>query len=206
MQRLRLFFALVILALALPFWRFCDLLVILAPYDQIVKLTLILWFTLFIAVPLRLTLRTINILILLGMIGLFGGIAWWTSPLSSSATTDAKLGHCGYLSYTGMIYPLKNFLTDAQLDDLEARNQMCWVKKLIQQIQADSDFVINSEIVHQILIMPERKYRATLPLIAYYLVKLNLTNKTSYPENTLNSIKFWTTQYTEEISARSYPI
>ncbi len=133
------------------------------------------------------------------------GLSYLSSPLSKMATENPTFNHCGQMTYTGMIYPAAKLLTDAYRDDLEARNQMCWIRKMITRVPEKYELGPYIKIVHDKLMKPEIKYRAALPLIAVLMLKINFgSNEANAPLNVYDSLHFWVDQYTEEISSRDY--
>ncbi len=180
--------------------------VILTPFELLVIFTLVIWFAIFIAFPIKLIFTKIRLPIIILGISVYSLLAWLNPPLSAMSSSRGYFNHCGQLTYTGMFYPVREILTDAHKDDLEARNQMCWVKKLIFKVPSNFKYTIYSKKIHESLLGPERKYRVSLPLIAYLFLKVNLKSSDSNPKNAFDSIRFWTDQYTEDISARQYPI
>lgn len=205
MPRLKIFFALILLVLALPFWRFTDMLAIISPFEWPLTFTLTLWFAIFIAIPIKLIFPKLKTPFVITGILVFASLSWWTGPLSGMATQHPEYNHCGKATYTGVFYPIRVVLTDAHRDDLEARNQMCWVRKIISRTPENFDFVAYSKLVHDKLMKPERKYRVALPLIAALFVKINLSDEGG-ARNVYNSLQFWIDHYTEEINKRDYPV
>lgn len=209
MKRLRLFFAIVLLLLALPFWRFTDMVAILSPFDWTLTFALTLWFAFFLTIPMKLLVPKIHTAIIVTLIAVFGVFFHWSSPLSGMATNDPTFDHCGTLTYTGMFYPMRTILSDAHQDDLEVRNQMCWVRKIISRVpekfDSPKELEIYSELIRDRLLKPEIKYRAVLPLIGI----LNFTITTSAADMVgikpiFDSLHFWIDHYTEEINQREY--
>lgn len=211
MKRLRYLFAAFLLLLALPVWRFVDMVAIASPFEVLLTLSLVLWFSLFLMIPLKLIYEKIRTGVLIALIVAFGGLAWFTSPLSKMATTEPDFNHCGPLTFTGAFYPLRTFLTDAYHDDLEARNQMCWVRKMISRVpeRFDSEEEVNhySKLIEQKLLKPEIKYRVSLPLIAILYIRINSMGANFVGvKNIYDSLHFWIDHYTEEISNREYSL
>lgn len=207
MTRLKLFFAIPLLLLALPFWRFIDMVAIASPFEWPLTLAMFLWSGIFIAIPLKLIVPKVKTWALPVLMICFALLASWSSPLSNMATTEPTFNHCGHITYTGTFYPIAKFLPDAHRDDLEARNQMCWIRKMIVRIPEKYDFAPYIKLVHEKLMKPEIKFRASLPLIAWLMIKINLgSNETNAPVNIYDSLHFWIDQYTEEISSRNYSV
>jgi hypothetical protein len=205
MLRLRLLFAIILLILALPFWRYTDMIAIASPFEWPLTLAMFIWSGIFIAIPLKLIYQKLKVwMLLLVMVG-FGLLSFWSTPLSRMSTTNPDFNHCGYITFTGSFYPIAPFVTDAYRDDLEARNQMCWIRKMISRVPEKYELGPYIKIVHDKLLKPQIKYRASLPLIAVLMVKINFgTNESNAPLNVYDSLHFWIDHYTEEISERKY--
>lgn len=205
MKRLRVLFAIFLLILALPFWRFIDMIAIASPFEWPLTLAMFIWSGIFIAIPLKLYKQNTKVWMLFLLMFGVGALTYWSSPLSRMATENPDFNHCGQMTYTGMFYPVASILTDAYRDDLEARNQMCWVRKMVSRVPEKYELGPYMKIVHEKLLKPQIKYRATLPLIAVLMVKINFgSNEANAPVNVYESLHFWITQYTEEISSREY--
>lgn len=209
MTRLRIFFAIILLLFALPFWRFADMVVITSPFDFPVTFALTLWFVIFLLIPAKLIRPAIKPLYLVIGAVVFASLSWWSTPLSHMSSKESHFGHCGRLTYTGIFYPIRGILTDAHFDDLEARNQMCWARKLISKVPAKFDNSIEvqtyTKIIQERLLSPEVKFRSTLPLVAILYVRIN-TSGGDYVgvKEIYDSLHLWINHYTEEISMRSY--
>jgi hypothetical protein len=211
MKRLKLLFASVLLLLALPIWRYIDMLAIASPFELPLTLTLVLWFGLFIAIPLKLIFTKLQTHMVLLIICCFASLAFWTKPFSKMATTGPDFNHCGPLTFTGFFYPARTFLTDAYHDDLEARNQMCWIRKMISRVpkefSTEHEVETYTKLVQTKLFKPEIKYRASLPLIAALYVRINTSSSNFIAaKNIYDSLHYWINHYTEEISHREYSI
>ena len=140
-------------------------------------------------------------------------MGYFTPPLSPITSLEPHLSHCGKMSYTGTFYSSKDFFLDAYKDDFEAKNQLCWLRKMIQKVPdeiAEEDIVHHLSILKAKLLKPDFKYRSSLPLIALlhgqYLMKkpsskiiAALKAKDLYFE-----VNFWKDQYSEHIGAREY--
>ena len=211
MKRLRTFFAIVLLLLALPFWRFADMVAILSPIDWPFTFALTVWFAAFIAIPLKLLVSKAQTLLLISLIGILAAFTYWSSPLSKMATDDPTHDHCGSLTYTGVFYPIRTMLSDAHHDDLEARNQLCWVRKMISRVPPKFDNLDEIEsysfLIREKLLKPEIKYRATLPLIGilYFTINTSAGNMVGVKQ-IYDSLHFWIDHYTEEIGQREYSL
>lgn len=209
MTRLKLIFAIVLLLLALPFWRYIDFMVIFSPFESLTSFALILWFAFFIAIPLKLIKPKIKTLFLVLGIFIFGGLSFWINPLSKMATIDPNFNHCGHLTFTGTFYPVKNIMPEAHLDDLEVRNQMCWLRKMVakvpERITDAQELATYNNLITDKLMKPEFKYRASLPLIAMLNLQINLASGFDLgPKYLYDSVHFWLNHYTVEISSRQY--
>lgn len=209
MKRLKVIFAVPLILLALPFWRFMDLIAIVSPFEVLLTIAMVTYFAAFFALPVKLLFPKIKPLILLGSILLLGLSVFFTGPISKQASLHPELNHCGKMTYTGFFYPIRNFVTDAHRDDLEARNQLCWLRKLISKVPEkfdnEDETKIYADLTQDKLFKPEIKYRVTLPLMALLYIKIytaqidNIEGKKIY-----DSLHFWFSQYTEEISQREY--
>lgn len=217
MKRVRILFAIVLLSFALPIWRFADYFAIFSPFDRPFSIILTLSFLFFILIPIKLILEKTRAILLVLALGIWGFLAFYVNTLSSMATNDSSFNHCGQLTWTGMFYPLRGLMPDAHKDDIEARNQMCWVRKMIQRVpeRFDNHAELSQyvSITTDKLLSPIQKFRASLPLVTI----LHLTIFSRYTPTQVNSneehklfiaegIKFWQNQYTEMISERVYPL
>lgn len=209
MTRLKYLFAGCLLLLALPIWRYLDMISIVAPFTLPFALSLAVWCCLFLLIPIKLVFPKFKTTFVILLSIFTGGLAAWTQPLSHMATKDSRFNHCGPLTFTGSVYPIRMILTEAYRDDLEARNQLCWVRKMIQRvperIQGDHEVETYSRLTREKLLSPEIKYKAALPLIAYLFIKINMAG-TNYhgAKNIYHALHFWTEHYTEEMSSRNY--
>jgi hypothetical protein len=211
MNRLRYLFAAIILLLALPFWRFIDFIGFVSPFDWPMGMALMIWFGIFITIPVKLIFQKIKTPFLIVAIVLFGGLALWASPRSHMASREPQFNHCGSLTFTGVAYPLRGILTDAYRDDLEARNQMCWVRKMISKVPVRFDepkeIETYSTIIRDRLLKPAVKFRSSLPLIAFLNYRIILAaGDNAGAKEIYDSLHFWVDHYTYEISEQKYPI
>ena len=211
MKRLKFLFAGILLFLAIPFWRFGDVLAIIAPFDWPLAMALMIWFAVFIAIPAKLIFPKIKTYYLIPSILSFGSLVWWMGPLSNQATLHPELNHCGSITYTGLTYPMRKLLSEAHRDDLEVRNQMCWVRKMIskvpQRFDSMEDLEAYSNLIREKLLRPEIKYRAALPMIAVLYFTINTSSvEVVRVKEIYDSLHFWRDQYTEEISLREYSL
>lgn len=211
MNRLRILFAAILLILALPFWRFVDMAAISSPFQFPVTFALTFWFAVFIGIPLKLLITKFKTPYLVATIAVFGLLSWWASPLSDMATDNPEFNHCGPLTYTGTFYPLRTILSDAHHDDLEARNQLCWVRKMISRVPEKFDSLGEvknySDLIRNKLLKPEIKYRVSLPLIAILYFRINTSGGDVIGvREVYDSLHFWINHYTDEISGRDYSV
>ncbi len=212
MKRLKIFFAVILLSLALPAWRLSDLVTVLSPFKLPIAFMVTFIFLLFVLVPLKLLIPKIKNYILVGAFIVFGILSLSVDSFSKMATKDSNFNHCGHLTYTGTFYPIRKILTDAHRDDLEARNQMCWVRKLISRVPAegfdrDEDVVNYTKLIEARLLEPEIKYRSSLPIIAVLYFEISVASRRSnFASNIANSLHFWINHYTDEISNRDYSV
>jgi hypothetical protein len=217
MKRLKVFFALVLLLFFFPLWRNADLVVIFSPWDWPVILTLTGTFAIFLGVPTKLLIPKIRIQLLMIGIFLFGTSAYYLPAVSNMTTKGPGLKHCGALTWAGTFYPIRNILPEAYIDDIEARNQMCWLRKMIKRVPSDLDSPVELaqyiNLTREKLLAPEMKYRAVLPLIAllhFNILKnfesnINLSGPNE-GEIFVESLHFWQNQYTILISEREYGV
>ncbi len=216
MKRLRVLFAVVLFSLAIPMWRFADFLAIFSPFDWPLSFSLTFTFALFVVTPLKLVWLKLRPLFMLLLVLVVGFLSYAMKPLSSMATKNSNFNHCGNLTWTGVFYPLRVIMPEAHKDDLEARNQLCWVRKMIQRVP--SQFEEKAELTQYVsittdkLLSPPLKYRVSLPLVT--LLHITIFTRYSPPGNTkeehklfiAEGIKFWQDQYTDMISERKYGI
>jgi len=215
MKRLRIFFAVTLFLFFFPFWRGLDYQVMVLPSSLVfsVSLTFILLMT--VAIPVRLLFPKIRkLFILAGLIMLFP-LIWYGSPLSGKATMHYELRHCGLSTYAGLFYPIRSILLPAHEDDLEVRNQMCWIRKMIVRMPEEIDDVKELQnyldLLRQKLLSPPNKYKAALPLIAFLHGSMSASISGTALESVqvgkmfVDSLHFWKGQYTVEINAIEYP-
>lgn len=215
MKRLRAFFAVILLLLFFPLWRGLDYQVLFVPSSLLytASLTLILFMT--VALPLRLLFPNLKKLYLLVGLLLLVPLIWHGSPLSGKATRHFELSHCGLSTFTGVFYPIRVILPPAHQDDVEVRNQMCWIRKMIVRMPEEIDDVKELQnyldLLRQKLLSPPNKYKASLPLIAFLHGSMSASISGSAFESVqigkmfVDSLHFWKSQYTVEISAIQYP-
>lgn len=211
MKRLKVLFAILLLLLAIPLWRLGDYLAIYIPFEPPFCGGISFWFAVFVAFPTKLIWEKLSpIYLILAVIAVFG-LACVTSPLSRMATVNPDFNHCGAMTYTGSFYPLRSILSEAHQDDLEARNQQCWIRKIIMKAPRSFDTEIEVEqymtLIQDRLLKPKRKYKASLPLISALYVRIYTSwGQIIGAKRVYDSLHFWKGQYTEEISLREYSI
>lgn len=207
--------AALLLILSFPFWRLQDWAVVILPFPTLITALMVIWSGIFISLPLLLLLPRMKgwmgFLIML----LVGVSVWFSGPLSNQATLDPSLDHCGRLTYTGFFYPARNVLSPAHLDDLEVRNQMCWMLKMIKKVP---DTIATEELPLQLVLLktklskPHFKFRASLPwlmlLVSRYFSATEVSNNplVKYQDSRLfvDNFKYWSQTYNESVSAREY--
>jgi hypothetical protein len=185
--------------------------VVLSPFRILVTLFLVIWFGIFIGVPLFLLFPRLKPLILMLLITGYGISCWIIAPLSETDTENPLAPHCGLLTFTGLFYDLRPVLTDAYRDDLEVRNQMCWLRKLISGVPSKFETAIEMEqfstMTRERLLRPEIKFRANLPLVAILNFKISsAAYDNSEAKDIYNSIRYWENFYTDEIRLREYKL
>lgn len=209
MNRLRWPFSGLLLLMALPLWRYIDIPVVLSPVEIPIKIMFILWFAVFILYPLKLIFQKIKWqFIALGLVG-YGTLVFFLPTLSSLATRNSEDRHCGGITFSGFFYPMRSILTDAYKDDLEARNQQCWIRKMISRVpesfQTEDEIKFYTELIEKRLMSPPIKYRASLPLLS--VLYFQIYSKSPHflgMKKVYDSVHFWPEHYTDEISGRNY--
>lgn len=215
MRRLRTFFAVILLLCFFPSWRSLDYQVFLFPSELLFTLALTMIVATTIALPVRLLFPRVRKIYLFAGLLVLASLLWLGSPLSGKATRHSELRHCGMASFTGLFYHVRSILPPAHHDDLEARNQMCWIRKMIVRIPQEIDDVRELqnylELLRQKLLSPDNKYKASLPLIAFLHGSMSAGLTGTALESVeigkmfVESLHFWKGQYTVEISAIEYP-
>lgn len=216
MKVIRIFLASILLLIAIPVWRMFDWIAIIWPETYALASITGLWAAVFLCLPLKLLRPKIHPLWMMLPFIIFWGGSILTDPLSEMATNDDRHTHCGRFTYTGMFYPLSSILSDSFKDDLEARNQMCWLRKMIARVpekfDSHQDVNLYLDLVQKRLLRPEHKYRVTLPFVLLFLGKtLQSWNMTYGPVEQfqggmmlVKGIPYWTELYNDEISLRKY--
>lgn len=157
--------------------------------------------------PLKLLIPGMNRWISILMLLSFGTFAWVAGPHTNQATLEPSLTHCGRMSYAGFFYPMRVILTNAHQDDLEARNQMCWLVKMISKVPSEiaaEDLANHLNIMKNKLMKPTQKYRASLPWITILLGKYLTSSEIQNSPLLVQNLGFWSNLYAEEISGREY--
>ena len=211
MKRLKVVFAVVLLLLALPMWRLVDMVAITSPFEFANALALTGVFAIFFVIPLKLLVDRMPIYTMLVQLVMMSCLFYWAGPLSHMATMEPDFNHCGQLNYTGVFYHARKFMSEAYRDDVEARNQLCWVRKMITKVPqnfTDAQDVENyTKLMQERLLRPEIKYRVTLPLIAVFYIRIYAAwGEMEGGKKVYDSLHFWITQYTEEINEREYSL
>jgi hypothetical protein len=215
MKRLRVLFAAVLLVFFFPLWRSLDYQVLILPSAFMYTLSFATVFAFFVLVPIRLIAPNIRKKYLLLSLVLILPLTWLGSPLSNQATMHYELRHCGLSTFTGFFYPISAILPPAHQDDLEVRNQMCWIRKMVKRAPEDISDVKELqnylELIRKKLLSPPVKYKAALPLIALLHGTLSASLEGPALESIevgkmfVDSVHFWKGQYTTEISELQYP-
>jgi hypothetical protein len=209
MKRLRYLFILALALIGLPFWRWLDLSVIVWPNPYFFSFLFTLLSLLFICWPVKLFRPRWQWRWILLLLFSLTGLSFLSGPLSSMATTDPKAAHCGKLTYTGFFYALHPYLNSAHQDDLEARNQLCWVRKMISRVPSRLESNIEVETYLKItqakLMKPENKFRVSLPLVLFLWGKILYAIEGLQTSFLIaDGLKLWSEQYSLEISERQY--
>lgn len=217
MKRLRLFFAIPVLCLFLPMWRYLDMLNFAWPEPRVFGVMFALLVFLFIALPARLISARVHWGFIIAIPIALGIFASTLGSVSQMATANPDFNHCGTLSYTGFFYPARHLLTDAHQDDLEIRNQLCWVRKMVTRVlpefKSEIEYTTYHKLTRDKLMKPARKYRVSLPLIGVLYgniihrwdrYNIPLLKNIQTGKLFIEEMNFWTREYTEEVSARDY--
>ena len=207
MKRLKYLFAGCLLLACLPIWRLLDLANVTLPFPILITGAITLWSLFFVTLPLKLLIPNMKwrtfILITLTL----GSLSWVAGPFSKQTTLEPELTHCGRMSYSGFFHPVRGLLSSAHHDDLEIRNQMCWMVKMIIKIPAQipqEDLANHLNLMRTKLLKPSHKYRATLPWITFLLGKYLTSSEIKNSPMLIQNLGFWSQLYSEEISGRDY--
>lgn len=215
MKRLKVLFAVGLLLLFFPFWRGLDYQVAFIPSAWLYTFSLMLILLFFILLPIRLLFPEVAKKFLFMGYFVFSILVWFGSPLSDKATRHHELRHCGASTYSGFLYHARAILPPAHHDDIDARNQMCWVRKMVvrmpEEISDVKELQNYLELLRQKLLSPSVKYKTTLPLIALLHAALSaglvgpVMESVEIGKMFFDSLHFWKSQYTTEISELEYP-
>jgi hypothetical protein len=207
MRRLKYLFAGLFLLFTLPIWRLLDWAYVTLPFQVLLTSCLVLWALCLVAFPLKLIFPSLKRWQLLMVPLLIGALSWVSGTSTSLTTLEPDLNHCSRSSYTGFFYPARKLFSNAHIDDLEVRNQMCWIVKMVSKVPSKiepSELANHLNLTKNKLMKPAHKYRASLPWITFllgkYLTSSDIQNSTLLVQN----LAFWADLYTEEISARKY--
>jgi hypothetical protein len=209
MKRFKSIMAIIALSLFIPLWRLLDFAIFFSPNIWLQSVLLFLSFVVMVFYPSKILFNKIKSYQLITGLIAFSLMIAVISPLSQMTTTQPHLNHCGSLTYTGLLYPAKGLLSEAFNDDLEARNQMCWIRKMILKVPENFDTVAELEdytkLIEKKLFKPEIKYRVALPLTAFLYITINRSLKNNFRiDKVYHSLHFWIDHYTDEISERDY--
>lgn len=202
MKRLKLFFSILLLIMALPIWRFVDM-ASWVDIDKIYHVTvLFIWSTLFILLPIALVYRRFLIPGLAFNL-CFAVIVLIFFPVFSTHSLDTpESRHCPIISYSGFFYPFKSILPAAHEDDILIRNQICWLRKLSKSIPENlnkHEMIIYKDLIEQKLFLPEVKWKSSLPFLLPIYLKFAESGV-----NALEAQKFWNGHFTAEVKDRDY--
>ncbi len=215
MRRLRVFFAIILFCGLFPLWRLMDYQILIIPSSLLFTVSMCMILTVCVIIPVHLSFPKIRKIFFLPAIIIGGILLWSGSPLSGMATYHFELRHCGAATFSGALYHARGLLPSAHQDDIEARNQMCWIRKMItrapESISDVNELQNYLDLIRKKLLSPDHKYKVALPLIAFLHGRLSTSLSGTALESIeigklfLDSLQFWRTQYTEEISSRIYP-
>lgn len=186
-----------------------DWLVIFLPYQWPFTIALSFLGLFFLVWPVKILKPGLNWKYVLLIFLVFPAFSFLSGPLSTMATRDPFHSHCGKATYTGFFYFLHPFLNSAQQDDLEARNQLCWVRKIISRVPENlaspEEVAAYLKITKDKLMRPEIKYKVALPSVLFLwgnvLVSLDRFNGGKI---FIQDLEMWSELYSTEISAREY--
>lgn len=216
MNRVKLLFSIILAISFIPTWRFLDSIAFTWPDSRLYLVCFFFCCLFFLYLPITLAFPKLKRRWPLFGLILISITSWWAGPLSSMATTDPAFSHCGETTYTGLFYPGRKLLTATYEDDLDVRNQLCWVRKLISKLphnfESYDDLENYMKLLNDKLNRPEIKFRASLPSILFlhgilagtWEYRNNPVNKIQTDAMLIKQIQFWTEQYTFEISSLEY--
>ena len=208
MKRLRYLFAGILLLVSFPSWRLLDWANVILPFQWIITSGFVLWGVIFVIFPLKLILTKLHRRWALFIILSLGSLSWLSGPFTAQTTLDPNSSHCGRTSYTGFFYPARSLLSNAHQDDLELRNQMCWLVKMIKKVPSEiapEDLAHHLNLMKNKLLKPSLKFRASLPWITFLLGRYLSASELKNSPLLVQNLSYWTQLYNEEISARKYP-
>jgi hypothetical protein len=208
MKRLRYLFAGILLLVSFPSWRLLDWANVILPFQWIITSGFVLWGVIFVIFPLKLILTKLHRRWALFIILSLGSLSWLSGPFTAQTTLDPNSSHCGRTSYTGFFYPARSLLSNAHQDDLELRNQMCWLVKMIKKVPSEiapEDLAHHLNLMKNKLLKPSLKFRASLPWITFLLGRYLSASELQNSPLLVQNLGFWTQLYNEEISTRKYP-
>ncbi|MFA5583756.1 MAG: hypothetical protein WDA09_06040 [Bacteriovoracaceae bacterium] len=199
---MKLVFAIALLIVALPLWRFIDMVAWFEIDKSYSIIALMIWSFLFLIVPISLVFKRFLVPALI-LNFCFAVLVYFFVPNFSSASLDSpESRHCSLLNYSGFFYPFKALMPQAHEDDLLIRNQICWARKISKSIpdglnKHEAQVYLN--LVEEKLLLPEIKWKSTLPFFIPIYLQFNETDIPS-----LKAQKFWNDHYTAEIQERDY--
>jgi hypothetical protein len=215
MKWIKIIISTILFGVSLPLLRLQDWALVVLP-STILKTTLLgIWFAFFIILPFKLLSPRLTGWISLGLLCSLCLMANLTGSFTNQTIFEPELSHCGGMTYTGFLYPMRKFLSDSYKDDLEVKNQMCWLVKMIKKIPEkipEAELAYHLNLLTKNLEKPTIKYKAALPWIGVLLGKYMIsTRDNSGALSDLNNVTlydktltYWKERYTEEISERSY--
>lgn len=202
MNRLKLLFSFLLLLLALPMWRYLDMLAWFNINKIYSTVGLCLWSSLFLIVPISIIYKKFfTPAIILNLC--FAVLVYFFVPtLSSSSLDGPEDRHCSLLNYAGFFYPLRAVMPSAHEDDLLIRNQICWVRKLTQSIPEKlnkHETGVYLKLVEEKLFLPQLKWKTSIPFLLPIYLKFD-----DALMQTMMGQKFWNNHYTSQIQERDY--
>lgn len=215
MKILRFVVASALLLLAFPLWRQLDWAAILMPIPWVYALSLAVLSLFVFLLPLKLFFPGLSRIVLFSILLVIVLTSFLTKPLSSMGTLEPDVTHCGFSTYTGFLHPFRKILSNSYEDDLELRNQLCWIRKMIQKVPENLDEAevkLHLDQMRHRLMKPTNKYRVALPAVLFlygqYLSAWDARGETLQQIQSgrlfSQGLEFWNEQYAEEISAREY--
>lgn len=208
MKRLRVLFAAGLILLFLPIWRLLDYMVILWPGSWLYTFLFTLTLLMLVGIPVYLISSRLKFRWVFLAVMAFGSLNLILKPLSEREPERVTRSHCGHLTYTGFFYPIQPYATSAFSDDLAVRNQLCWVRKLIMtsptQFRDDQAQVDYLKSLEKLLLEPEEKYLATLPMVAWLYGQIATRMQLSGGEFFVSTLHFWKDHYRTVINGREY--